>query len=206
MQPEIYEDVMKGRKEIIVEHAKELIEKGQAAGDIINHLLIPAINEVGRLFDKKLYFLPQLIASAEAMKCAIEYLEPLLEKRKDGKELPTIVFATVQGDIHDIGKNLVVLMLKNYGYHMIDLGKDVPKEKIVETAIKENAAIIGLSALMTTTMMEMKNVVEYAKEKGCKAKIIIGGAVITESFAKEIGADGYSKDAADAVKLVERLL
>jgi len=206
VQPEIYEDVMKGRKEIIVEHAKELIEKGQAAGDIINHLLIPAINEVGRLFDKKLYFLPQLIASAEAMKCAIEYLEPLLEKRKDGKELPTIVFATVQGDIHDIGKNLVVLMLKNYGYHMIDLGKDVPKEKIVETAIKENAAIIGLSALMTTTMMEMKNVVEYAKEKGCKAKIIIGGAVITESFAKEIGADGYSKDAADAVKLVERLL
>ncbi len=164
MQPEIYEDVMKGRKEIIVEHAKELIEKGQAAGDIINHLLIPAINEVGRLFDKKLYFLPQLIASAEAMKCAIEYLEPLLEKRKDGKELPTIVFATVQGDIHDIGKNLVVLMLKNYGYHMIDLGKDVPKEKIVETAIKENAAIIGLSALMTTTMMERKNVVEYAKE------------------------------------------
>ena len=107
VQPEIYEDVMKGRKEIIVEHAKELIEKGQAAGDIINHLLIPAINEVGRLFDKKLYFLPQLIASAEAMKCAIEYLEPLLEKRKDGKELPTIVFATVQGDIHDIGKNLV---------------------------------------------------------------------------------------------------
>ncbi len=140
------------------------------------------------------------------MKRAIEYLEPMLEKREDGKALPTIVFATVQGDIHDIGKNLVVLMLKNYGYHMIDLGKDVPKETIVETAIQENAAIIGLSALMTTTMMEMKHVVEYAKERGCTAKIIIGGAVITESFAKEIGADGYSKDAADAVKLVERLV
>ncbi len=204
--PKIYEDVMKGNRDSIVSHAKELIDEGQSAGSIINDILIPAINEVGRLFDQKIYFLPQLISAAEAMKRAIEYLEPMLEKREDGKELPTIVFATVQGDIHDIGKNLVVLMLKNYGYRMIDLGKDVPKEKIVETAIQENAAIIGLSALMTTTMMEMKRVVEYAKEKGCTAKIIIGGAVITESFAKEIGADGYSKDAADAVKLVERLL
>lgn len=204
--PKIYEDVMKGNRDGIVAHAKELIEGGQSAGSIINDILIPAINEVGRLFDQKIYFLPQLISAAEAMKRAIEYLEPMLEKRVDGKELPTIVFATVQGDIHDIGKNLVVLMLKNYGYRMIDLGKDVPKEKIVETAIQENAAIIGLSALMTTTMMEMKHVVEYAKERGCTAKIIIGGAVITESFAKEIGADGYSKDAADAVKLVERLL
>ncbi len=205
-QPRIYEDVMKGNKESIVDHAKELISQGQSAGSIINDILIPAINEVGRLFDKKIYFLPQLISAAEAMKKAIEYLEPLLEKREDGKELPTIVFATVQGDIHDIGKNLVVLMLKNYGYRMIDLGKDVPKEEIVETAIREQAAVIGLSALMTTTMMEMKHVVEYARERGCKAKIIIGGAVITESFAEEIGADGYSKDAAEAVKLVERLL
>lgn len=205
-QPQIYEDVMKGNKETIVEHAKILIGQGKKAGEIINDILIPAINEVGRLFDKKIYFLPQLISSAEAMKAAIEYLEPLLEKREEDKKLPTIVFATVKGDIHDIGKNLVVLMLKNYGYHMIDLGKDVAKEKIVETAIKEEAQIIGLSALMTTTMMEMKEVVAYAKEKKCSAKIIIGGAVITESFAKEIGADGYSKDAADAVKLVEKLL
>lgn len=204
-RPKIYEDVMKGNKESIVDHAKELVAQGQSAGEIINTILIPAINEVGRLFDKKIYFLPQLISAAEAMKRAIEYLEPLLEKREDGKELPTIVFATVQGDIHDIGKNLVVLMLKNYGYRLIDLGKDVPREEIVETAIQENAAVIGLSALMTTTMMEMKRVVEYAKERGCKAKIMIGGAVITESFAEEIGADGYSADAADAVKLVERL-
>lgn len=205
-KPIIYEDVLKGNREIIVEHAKIMIEQGKKAGEIINEILIPAINEVGRLFDKKIYFLPQLISSAEAMKTAIEYLEPLLEKKKGEKVLPTIVFATVKGDIHDIGKNLVVLMLKNYGYRLIDLGKDVPKEEIVETAIKENAQIIGLSALMTTTMMEMKEVVLYAKERKCKAKIMIGGAVITESFAEEIGADGYSKDAADAVKLVERLL
>ncbi len=205
-KPLIYEDVLKGNREIIVEHAKTMIEQGKKAGEIINEILIPAINEVGRLFDKKIYFLPQLISSAEAMKTAIEYLEPLLEKKKGEKALPTIVFATVKGDIHDIGKNLVVLMLKNYGYRLIDLGKDVSKEEIVETAIKENAQIIGLSALMTTTMMEMKEVVMYAKERKCRAKIMIGGAVITESFAEEIGADGYSKDAADAVKLVERLL
>lgn len=205
-KPKIYDDVMKGNREGIVEHAKELIAQGESADSIINGILIPAIDEVGRLFDKKIYFLPQLISAAEAMKQAIGYLEPLLERREGDRELPTIVFATVQGDIHDIGKNLVVLMLKNYGYRMIDLGKDVPRERIVETAIRENAAVIGLSALMTTTMMEMKRVVEYAKERGCTAKIIIGGAVITESFAEEIGADGYSKDAAEAVKLVERLL
>ena len=120
--------------------------------------------------------------------------------------MATIVVATVEGDIHDIGKNLVVLMLKNYGYNVIDLGKDVPADTIVETALAEHASVIGLSALMTTTMMHMKDVVELAKERGCTAKIVIGGAAINESFADEIGADGYSKDAADCVKLVERLL
>ena len=106
----------------------------------------------------------------------------------------------------DVRKNLVVLMLKNYGYNVIDMGKDVPCEDIVDTAIRENAAIIGLSALMTTTMMRMQDVVELCKEKGCKSKVIIGGACITQSFADEIGADGYSKDAAECVRLVERLL
>ena len=202
----LYEDVKKGNREGIVDHVKEEIKKGVGASSILNEMLIPAINEVGELFEKKIYFLPQLISAAEAMKTAIEYLEPMLEGNTKGKKLAVIVMATVEGDIHDIGKNLVVLMLKNYGYHVIDLGKDVSKEQIVETAIQEQADVIGLSALMTTTMMQMKEVVAYAKEKGCIAKIIIGGAVITESFAKEIGADGYSKDAADAVKLVERLL
>ena len=114
--------------------------------------------------------------------------------------------ATVEGDIHDIGKNLVVLMLKNYGYRVIDLGKDIPADEIVDCAIREQAAVIGLSALMTTTMMRMKEVVAAAKEKQCPAKIVIGGACITEGFAKEIGADGYSADAAECVKLVGRLL
>ena len=169
-------------------------------------MLIPAINHVGELFDQQIYFLPQLISSAETMKIAIEYLEPMIKREENKEEMATIVVATVEGDIHDIGKNLVVLMLKNYGYNVIDLGKDVPKEVIIEAAKKHNAKSIGLSALMTTTMMRMKDVVELARKEKLPAKIIIGGAVITQSFADEIGADGYSKDAADAVKLVQRLL
>lgn len=201
----VFTAVLKGNKEHILEEVKQMLEQGAKPDDIINGHLIPAINEVGVLFDKKKYFLPQLISSANTMKIAIEYLEPMLE-RTGGEEMATVVVATVEGDIHDIGKNLVVLMLKNYGYHVIDLGKDVPASVIVETAMKEGAKVIGLSALMTTTMMRMKDVVELAKEKGCTCKIVIGGAAITESFSDEIGADGYSKDAAECVKLVERLL
>lgn len=197
--------VLKGNKEHILDEVKALLGTGEKPEAIINGHLIPAINEVGELFDKKKYFLPQLISSANTMKTAIEYLEPMLE-RNSSETMATIVVATVEGDIHDIGKNLVVLMLKNYGYRVIDLGKDVPAEVIVDTAVKEGAEIIGLSALMTTTMMRMKEVVELAKEKGCPCKIMIGGAAITESFAEEIGADGYSKDAAECVRLVERLL
>ena len=202
----IYEDVLKGNKATIVAKTKEAVEQGESASVLLNDILIPAINQVGDLFDKQKYFLPQLISSAETMKVAIDYLEPYLQTGEDKENLPTIVIATVEGDIHDIGKNLVALMLKNYGYRVIDLGKDVSKEEIIETAVKENADVIALSALMTTTMQEMKHVIEYAKEKGVTAKVIIGGAVITQDYADEIGADGYSKDAADCVKLVECLL
>lgn len=202
----VFEAVLKGNKSVILDEVKKCLDAGEKPGEIINQHLIPAINEVGVLFDKQKYFLPQLISSANTMKQAIEYLEPMLAGDDSGKEMPTLVIATVEGDIHDIGKNLVVLMLKNYGYRVIDLGKDVPADLIVDTAIKEGAALIGLSALMTTTMMRMKDVVELAKEKGCTSKIIVGGAAITPSFADEIGADGYSKDAADCVKLVEKLL
>ena len=201
----VFQAVLKGNKEHVLEEVKKMLDGGAKPDEIINEHLIAAINEVGELFDKKKYFLPQLISSANTMKLAIEYLEPMLE-RSNTEAMATIVVATVEGDIHDIGKNLVVLVLKNYGYHVIDLGKDVPADVIVDTAMNEGAKVIGLSALMTTTMMRMKDVVELAKEKGCTAKIVIGGAAITESFSDEIGADGYSKDAAECVKLVERLL
>lgn len=201
----VYEAVLKGNKNNIIEEIKKQLKAGHTPETIVNDQLIAAINEVGELYDKQKYFLPQLISSANTMKLAIEYLEPML-KNENVEEKATIVVATVEGDIHDIGKNLVVLMLKNYGYRVIDMGKDVPAASIVETAMSEHAKVIGLSALMTTTMMRMKDVVELAKERGCDCKIVIGGAAITESFSDEIGADGYSKDAAECVKLVERLL
>ncbi|WP_288893721.1 homocysteine S-methyltransferase family protein [uncultured Megasphaera sp.] len=202
----VYRAVLEGEKDEIVSFAQEELNKGMKPEDIINHLLIPAINEVGELYNKQLYFLPQLIASANTMEQAISFLEPQIKRASNKMAMPTIVIATVEGDVHDIGKNLVGLMLRNYGYHVIDLGKDVPAETILDTALKEHAAIIGLSALMTTTMMRMKDVVLLAKEKAYTGKIIIGGAAVTPSFAEEIGADGYSKDAADCVKLVNTLL
>lgn len=202
----LYTDVMKGKKERIVADTKQAVEEGNDPREILDNVLLKAINEVGTLFDSGKYFLPQLIASAETMKQSIEYLEPLLATNTDTKDMPTVVIATVEGDIHDIGKNLVALMLKNYGFHVIDLGKDVPKEKIIEAAKEHNAQVIALSALMTTTMQQMRNVIDYAKEKQVDSKIIIGGAVITQDYADEIGADGYSKDAAEAVRLTKRIL
>ena len=202
----VREAVLKGNKRGIVEYTKEALNTGLHPKQVLDEALLPGINEVGSLYDQGKYFLPQLIAGAEAMKLSIEYLEPLMMEEQGTEKLPTIVIATVKGDIHDIGKNLVALMLKNYGFEVIDLGKDVPKEVIVEEAIKREAAVIALSALMTTTMQEMRNVIAYAKEKGCTAKIIIGGAVITQDYADEIGADGYSGDAAEAVKLTQKLL
>lgn len=205
-KPAVYEDVLKGNSRNIISHVKQLQEEGMEPSQIIDTMLIPAINETGRLFDQQIYFLPQLISSAETMKAAIDYLEPMLKKDENEKPKGTIVMATVEGDIHDIGKNLVVLMLKNYGYRVIDLGKDVPAETILKTAEEEKADIIGLSALMTTTMMQMKHIVKLVRERNLPFKVIIGGAVITEGFAREIGADGYSKDAQEAVTVVKRLL
>lgn len=202
----IYTDVIKGNRKSILDHVKETLAAGEQPAAIVDTMLIPAINEVGNLFDKQIYFLPQLISSAETMKTAIDYLEPMLQTDQTEKKLGTIVIATVEGDIHDIGKNLVALMLKNYGFDVIDLGKDVPCDKIIETAKEKDADIIALSALMTTTMLEMKKVVKANKEAGLKAKVIIGGAVITQSYADEIEADGYSTDAQDAVRLVKRLM
>ena len=210
MQPEgslgsVKEAVLKGKQRDIVEITKTAVEDGFEPQQILNEALMPAINEVGDLFDKGKYFLPQLIASAETMKKSIDYLEPMLKKDGVDADMPTVVIATVKGDIHDIGKNLVALMLKNHGFTVVNLGKDVPREEIIEAARKYNARIIALSALMTTTMQEMKQVIDLAKQEGIEAKVMIGGAVITQDYADEIGADGYSRDAADAVKLAQRL-
>ena len=206
MQDKLKTAVLKGNRNGIVKITKEALESGEKPTELLNQVLLPAINQVGEFFDQGKYFLPQLIASAEAMKNSIEVLVPLLQTGGTGEEMPVVVIATVEGDIHDIGKNLVALMLKNHGFHVIDLGKDVPQAKILESAKEHHAEFIALSALMTTTMQRMREIVAAAKEEGITAKIIIGGAVITQEYADEIGADGYSKDAADAVKLAKSLM
>lgn len=201
----LYQAVLKGNLRAVTELTKREIEGGRQAEEILNQDLIPAINEVGVLFEQQKYFLPQLIASAETMEKAVKLLEPLLmtgERRKQG----TVVIATVKGDIHDIGKNLVALMLKNYGFEVIDLGKDIASEEIIRCAKEQQADIIALSALMTTTMLRMKEVVTLRNEQGLKTKIMIGGAVTTEQYAQEIGADGYSQNAQEAVKVALSLM
>ncbi|MBQ9935876.1 MAG: homocysteine S-methyltransferase family protein [Lachnospiraceae bacterium] len=202
----IYNDVVKGNKNQIELHIKDALNNGKKPQDIIDNELIPAVTKVGQLFEEKKYFLPQLIAGATTMDIAVNYLTPYLRTNEASEPKGTVIMATVEGDIHDIGKNLVVLMLKNYGYRVIDLGKDVKKEVIIEAAIKENADIIGLSALMTTTMMRMKDVCQEIKERKLPFKVVVGGAVVSQSFADEIGADGYSDDANEAVKVVDKLL
>lgn len=202
----IYEAVLKGNRRGMAALVRAALDSGAVPQDLLNDKLIPAINEVGELFNQQKYFLPQLIASAEAMKIAVEHLEPLLVKDAQMEKLGVVVIATVAGDVHDIGKNLVALMLKNYGFDVRDLGKDVPTEEIIRVAGEVDADIIAVSALMTTTMLEMKEIVKQRDAAGLRAKIMIGGAVITQSYCDEIHADGYSKDAQEAVMVAKRLM
>jgi len=204
---DLFRAVLKGNKRNVLELTEIALSETlygateiERANNILNSDLIPAINKVGELFEQKKYFLPQLIASAETMEMSMKRLEPLL-MTGDGQKRGTVVIATVKGDIHDIGKNLVSLMLKNYGFDVIDMGKDVESEAIVDKAKEVQADLIALSALMTTTMTRMKEVVELKNVAGLSTKVIIGGAVTTEDYAKEIGADGYGRDAQDAVKV-----
>ena len=203
----IYDCIINGDKAGIIKCIEGSILNGAKISTIIDKFLIPAITHVGELYERKIYFLPQLIGSAESMRVAFDYLEPfLLKDKKSIRNKGTVVLATVKGDIHDIGKNIVGLMLKNYGYVVRDLGKDVASEQIVKEAIRYEADIIGLSALMTTTMIEMKEVIKLVKQNNLRCKVIVGGAVVNEKYSKEIGADGYSSNAHEAVKLVTRLL
>ena len=203
----VREMVVKGKKKDTPLAVDKALKAGFSPEDILNKALMPAIDEVGAYFDSGKYFLPQLIAGAEAMKNGIAVIEPLLKKDEGGDVLPPVVLATVKGDIHDIGKNLVGLMLKNNGFPVIDLGKDVPCDDIIDAVKKNKAKIVALSALMTTTMLEMKKVIDELKEQGLSedVRVMVGGACVTEDYAKEIGADAYSSDAADAVRVAKEL-
>jgi 5-methyltetrahydrofolate--homocysteine methyltransferase len=206
---QISEAVVNGDQERIVGLIKEGMTAGLTAPELVDQCLVPAINRVGELFEKKQYYLPQLIQSAETMKQAFIYLNPFLAEQalKSGaKNKAKVVLATVKGDIHDIGKNLIALMFKNQGFAVYDLGKDVSAVTIINKAKEIQADLIGLSALMTTTMVGMKDVIDLAKKEGLTARVMIGGAVVNQTFAQEIGADGYAEDAYRAVKLAQQLL
>lgn len=205
LETRIREAVLNGEKENITALIIEAKINEWKPFDIVDKLLIPAINEVGMLYEKRIYFLPQLIRSAETTEIGFNFLKKDLE-RDAVKKIGKIIIATVKGDIHDIGKNIVSLMFRNFGFDVIDLGKDVDKEKIIEAALKHNADIIGLSALMTTTMIEMKSIIEYKNRMNCKSKILIGGAVTTKKYADEIGADSWAKDSIEAIKSAKELL
>jgi len=199
---QIFDSILSGNREAIAPLLQKALAEGHKPDSLMSQQLIPAIARSGELFDKREYFLPQLIQSAEAMKAAVEVLEPLL--KADAPDAPakaTIILATVKGDIHDIGKNIVALMLRNYGFNVIDLGKDVDAPLIVDKAKETGAEIIGLSALMTTTMVQMKTVIDMTKTKGLRCKFLIGGAVVNQAYADEIGADAYAADAQAAVKI-----
>lgn len=198
--------VLRGEKKTIIDLTAQALSAGKEAAVLLEEELIPAITEAGNRFEQKKFFLPQLIGAAEAMKAAVEVLEPELKKDGDTKNAGTVVIATVEGDIHDIGKNLVALMLKNHGFLVADLGKDVTAEQIVAEAKRLDADLIALSALMTTTMRSMADVVELCRKENVRAKVMIGGAVTTEEYAKEIGADGYAADAQRAVVLAKQLV
>ncbi len=202
----VFNSVIRGWDDRIEEYIDSALVSGIKAQAIVDDYLIPAITEVGDRFDRKEYFLPQLIMSADTMRKGFAVLEPLLKEDGPRESRGKVVIATVKGDIHDIGKNIVALMLRNYGFEVTDLGKDVDAEEILAGAEKAGASVIVLSALMTTTMVEMKTVIELSKTRGCSYRFMIGGAVVDQNYADEIGADGYSEDALQAVKLAGKLV
>lgn len=198
--------LQQGDEEETVTYTKKAIDEGMAPKQILDDGLIKGMNIVGEQFRNHEIFLPEVLMSAKAMHGAMDLLRPLFIKDNipsQGK----IVIGTIQGDLHDLGKNLVSIMLKGAGFEVIDLGKDVPPEKFVDTAIEVDAIVIGMSALLTTTMTNMKKVTELLKERGLQSKIktIIGGAPVTKQFAFDIGADAYAYDAANAVESIKEL-
>ena len=202
---QISEFLQQGDDEKVFELTKEAIEQDLNPKDILDNGLIEGMNIIGDQFKKHEIFLPDVLMAAKAMYAGLDQLKPLLAS-KGISGLGKVVIGTVQGDLHDIGKNLVGIMLKGAGFDIIDLGKDVSPEKFVETAKRENAKLIGMSALLTTTMTNMKKVVDLVKKDNSDIKVIIGGAPVSKEFADEIGADGYAYDAGNAVECVKRMI
>jgi len=203
----ISESLERGEDKKVAELTVQAIEAKLAAKQILDDGLITGMTVVGKKFKAHEIFLPDVLLAAKAMYAGLDLLKPLLLKEK----VPTIgkvVIGTVHGDMHDIGKNLVGIMLKGNGFDIIDLGHDVPPEKFVDTAVAEGASVIGMSALLTTTMPNMKLVVDLIKERGLQSKIktIIGGAPVSDDFAREIGADAYAFDGINSIEKIKNML
>lgn len=201
----IKEIVISGKLREIEEAVQKAIEDEVDLNVLLNEGLISAMDEVGNRFSEGEIFMPEMLVSAKTMQTALTLLKPFFAEGAY-QSRGVVILATVKGDIHDIGKNLVGMMLKGGGFKVIDAGIDVAPEKFVELAQRNKAQLVGLSALLTTTMTQMPNVIEALKEAGLDVKVMIGGAPITQEYAEEIGADGYAPDAASAVDLARELI
>lgn len=199
------EAIEKGLKEKSSEITTAMLGEN-APLDIVNSHVIPALDDVGKRFEEKKLFLPQLLMSAEAAKASFEVIKAAMAADGNSVKKGNIVIATVHGDIHDIGKNIVKLLLENYGYNVIDLGKNVPPETVLNAVIENHAPLVGLSALMTTTVPAMEETVKLVKEKAPWCKTVVGGAVLTQDYADKIGADKYAADAMESVRYAESVI
>ncbi|MDY0357907.1 MAG: corrinoid protein [Sedimentisphaerales bacterium] len=199
------EAVIKGDQATAVSTTKAALSEGMAPKAILDEGLIAGMDVIGDRFKKNEVYIPEVLIAARAMKMAMEVLEPELVKA-GVQPIGKLVIGTVQGDLHDIGKNLVAMMLKGAGFEVIDLGVDVSPAKFVEEAKSKNAQLVGMSALLTTTMPGMEKTIKALQEAGVKAKVMVGGAPVTQSFAEKIGAQGYAPDAASAVDTAKSLV
>jgi 5-methyltetrahydrofolate--homocysteine methyltransferase len=204
---DLYKTIINGNTDLAEENVKKSLDAGNEPIRILNEGMTSAMAEVGERFERGELFVPEMLIAALAMEQSLSILKPHLHQSEMGAE-GKVVICTVKGDLHDIGKNLVGMMLESAGFELLDLGTDVPAESIVK-AVRENGAdIVALSALLTTTMVNMKNVIDALRKNGCrdKVKVIVGGAPVTKAFANEIGADGYAEDASRAVKVSKLLI
>ncbi|MBC7233641.1 MAG: corrinoid protein [Chloroflexi bacterium] len=201
LKEDIYNKVIVGDAEGVKALTARAVQEGFTAAELLNEALIPAMTEVGQRFERQEYFVPEMLIAARAMKAGVEILRPYLVEA-GVKPIGTIVIGTVAGDLHDIGKNLVSMMLEGTGFRVIDLGVDVPADKFVQAVRENNPQIVGMSALLTTTMMAMKATIEALSKAGLRerVKVMVGGAPVTQRFADEIGADLYAPDASSAAR------
>jgi len=203
----IYDGILKGNMKAVQDATSAGLSEGLSAGRLLNEAMIPAMAEVGRLFEANEYYVPEMLIAARAMKAGLAILRPQLVE-EEVKPMGKVALGTVKGDLHDIGKNLVGIMIEGAGFEIIDLGVDVSPEAFVDAVRDQDVDLVGLSALLTTTMPSMKTTIEAFEEAGLRdqVKIIVGGAPLTQRYADEIGADGYGRDAAAAANLAKQLL